>query len=79
MLILTRKLGQSIIINDNVKITVTEISGKQVKLGIDAPTSVPVHRWEVYQRIQEENRKAADAKPNKLKDLSSFIISRGRK
>lgn len=54
MLILSRLIGNSIIIKDNIKITVLGINGKQVKLGIEAPTSVSVHRSEVYQRIQTE-------------------------
>lgn len=59
MLILTRKLGESINIGDNIKVTVLGIYGKQVRLGIDAPLKVVVHREEVYVRIQNENRKAA--------------------
>jgi carbon storage regulator len=59
LLILTRKLGESINIGDNIKVTVLGIYGKQVRLGIDAPLKVVVHREEVYVRIQNENRKAA--------------------
>jgi carbon storage regulator len=58
MLVLTRKLGQSIIIGDDVKVTVLEIKGSQVKLGVEAPQSITVHREEIYRRIQEENRRA---------------------
>ena len=51
MLILTRRVGESLMIGDDIKLTVLEITGAQVRLGIDAPTSVPVHRREVYERI----------------------------
>ncbi|HMI30381.1 MAG TPA: carbon storage regulator CsrA [Candidatus Limnocylindrales bacterium] len=61
MLLLTRKLGENIRIGDDVKITIVEVKGNHVKLGIDAPPSVKVHREEIYERIQEENRKAAQA------------------
>ena len=59
MLVLTRKLGENIRIGDNVKITVLEVRSGQVKLGIEAPAEVKVHREEIYARIQEENRRAA--------------------
>lgn len=59
MLVLTRKVDESIIIGDDIKITVVDVRGDQVKIGIDAPRSVSVHREEVYQEIQEENRRAA--------------------
>lgn len=59
MLILTRKLGESITIGNNIKVTVIEMQGKQVKLGIDAPKELSVYREEIYLKIQEENRKAA--------------------
>jgi len=58
MLVLTRKLGENIRIGDSVKITVLEVRSGQVKLGIEAPPEVKVHREEIYARIQEENRKA---------------------
>ena len=57
MLLLTRKLGENIRIGDDVKITIVEVKGNHVKLGIDAPPSVKVHREEIYERIQEENRR----------------------
>jgi carbon storage regulator len=58
MLVLTRKLGENIRIGDSIKITVLEVRSGQVKLGIDAPPEVKVHREEIYARIQEENRRA---------------------
>lgn len=61
MLVLTRKAGESITIGDEVKVTVMEVKGKQVRLGIEAPPHCVVHREEVYRRIQAENRQAAQA------------------
>ncbi len=63
MLVLSRRLGETLIIGDDVKITVLGISGNQVRLGIAAPKDVSVHREEVYRRIQEEigHVPAADA------------------
>jgi carbon storage regulator len=59
MLVLTRKLGESIRIGDEIKITVVELDGRFAKIGIEAPKSVIVHREEVYARIQAENKAAA--------------------
>jgi carbon storage regulator len=61
VLILTRKLGESITIGDNIKVTVLGIYGRQVRLGIEAPLKVVVHREEIYVKIQNENRKASEA------------------
>ena len=58
MLALSRKKNEAIVINNNVEITVLEIKGDQVKLGISAPKEVPVYRKEVYVQIQEANREA---------------------
>ncbi|MGK0500181.1 MAG: carbon storage regulator [Oceanicoccus sp.] len=54
MLILTRRIGETIVIGDEVKLTVLEVKGNQVRIGIQAPRDVEVHREEIYQRIQEE-------------------------
>lgn len=61
MLVLTRKKDQTIIVNDNIEITVLDIQGDQVRIGINAPRSVSIHRKEVFLEIQEENKKAAEA------------------
>ena len=58
MLALSRKQGESIVIGNNIEITVLEAKGDQVKNGISAPKSVPVYRKEIYAQIQEENREA---------------------
>ncbi len=56
MLILTRKLGESIIIEDNIKITVVDINRQQIKLGIDAPKHITINREEVAKKVKEENK-----------------------
>lgn len=61
MLALARKINQSIMIGNDVEITLLEIKGDQVKLGITAPKSVPVYRKEIYAQIQEENKSAGQA------------------
>lgn len=58
MLALTRKKGESLIINNNIEVTVLEIRGDQIKLGISAPKDVSIYRQEVYIQIQEENKAA---------------------
>lgn len=73
MLILTRKSGESITIGDDIKIQVIEIKGKQVRLGIDAPRHYVIHREEVYIRIQEENKLAAEKAPISLKNIKDFL------
>jgi len=59
MLILTRKQGESVAIGDEIQVTVVEIQGKQVKLGVKAPREVAVHRQEIYEKIQQENIRAS--------------------
>ncbi len=60
MLALSRKKGEAIIVNNNVEITVLEVKGDQVKIGITAPKDVPVYRKEVYMQIQEANKEAVN-------------------
>lgn len=58
MLALARKINQSIMIGNDIEVTLLEIKGDQIKLGISAPKSVPIYRKEIYLQIQEENKKA---------------------
>ena len=58
MLALTRKKGEALVINNNIEITILEIRGDQIKIGITAPKDVPIYRLEVYIQIQEENKAA---------------------
>ena len=60
MLALTRKKGESLVVNNNIEITVLEIRGDQVKIGIQAPKEVPIYRKEVYLQIQKENEEAVE-------------------
>lgn len=70
MLALTRKKNEAIVINNNVEITVLEIKGDQVKLGIAAPKEVPIYRKEIYLQIQEANKAAMEAVDvNAIKNL----------
>jgi carbon storage regulator len=66
MLVLTRKTGESIQIGDNIEIKVVSIQGDQIKLGIDAPKHIDIHRKEVYLSIQEQNTEASKGIQNLL-------------
>lgn len=69
MLILTRKLGESITIGDDIKITLLDIKGKYIRIGIEAPRDVAVHRQEVYQLIQEQNIEASQHEDQKAQEI----------
>ena len=70
MLALTRKKGEALMINNNVEITILEVRGDQVKIGISAPKDVPIYRKEVYLQIQEENKASFSPEGlDALKDL----------
>lgn len=73
MLVLTRKLEESIIIGEEIKITVLEIKGCQVKIGIEAPPETIVHREEIFERIKDENILAASLTPNNFNVLSRLL------
>ncbi len=69
MLVLSRHRDESIMIGDDVVVTIVDIRGDKVRLGIDAPTSIPVHRQEVYEAIKRENQKAAQINADAAKNL----------
>ena len=69
MLVLSRHRDESIMIGDDVVVTIVDIRGDKVRLGIEAPTSIPVHRQEVYEAIQRENQQAAKINSDAAKDL----------
>ena len=73
MLVLTRKVGESIVIGADVRVTVLEMQGRQIRLGIEAPSDIPVHRGEVYERIKDENQEAATAGHSGLKALAKVF------
>ena len=73
MLILTRKLGEQITIGDDIIITLLEIKGAQVKLGVEAPKSISIHRQEIYERIREENLGSSDIGESDLSKAASFF------
>ena len=69
MLVLSRQRDESIVIGDNVVVTIVDIRGDKVRLGIEAPSEIPVHRREVYEAIQRENRQAAQLEPKDTQGL----------
>lgn len=74
MLVLSRKLEESIMIGDNIEIKVIAVHGETVKLGISAPRDIPVHRKEVYEEIEKENIRAASmGRPMEKIDLTKLI------
>jgi carbon storage regulator len=73
MLVLTRKLGESIAIDDHIKIVVVQIKGKQVRLGIEAPKETKIHREEVYLAIQEQNKAASTTSSDNTKKVANLI------
>lgn len=73
MLVLTRKLGESIAIDDNIKIVVVQIKGRQVRLGIEAPKETKIHREEIYAAIQEQNKLASESKPQPVKKVAKVF------
>ena len=71
MLALTRKKGDALVINNNIEITILDVRGDQVKIGISAPKDVPIYRKEVYLQIQEENK--ASFSPEGLDALKDLL------
>jgi carbon storage regulator len=79
MLVLTRKTGEGIIIGDDIKITVVELKGGGVRIGIDAPRDMKIHRQEVFDRIKQENKEAAQWDIADLSELRSMLNAGGKK
>ena len=73
MLILTRKLNESIMIGDQIEISIVDIRGDQVKLGIKAPKNIKVYRQEVYRAIQQENIEAVKSRPESVFPLENLL------
>jgi carbon storage regulator len=78
LLILTRKVGESITIGDgSVTVSVMDIKGRQVRLGIEAPADMPIHRMEIFLKIKEANEQATTAQANDLDALSGLLKGKG--
>ena len=75
MLVLTRKAGERITILDNIEISVLEVKGDVVKIGVKAPSVVPVYRTELLESVRSQNLKAAGIEPETLADLNSAVIT----
>lgn len=73
MLVLTRKAGESLILSHGIKITIIDVKGRQVRIGIDAPPDVVVHREELWERISAENRTAAALSPLTLTSVKELL------
>lgn len=77
MLVLTRKLGESIRIGDNIVVKVVELDNRHAKIGIEAPRDIAVNRQEIYERIQKENKEASGSKEQSVKDIASALRQKG--
>ncbi|MCM3403695.1 carbon storage regulator CsrA [Cytobacillus oceanisediminis] len=73
MLVLTRRLKESIMVGDDIEISILSIEGDQVKLGISAPKNVDIHRKEIYLSIQQENSSATQTDASAIESLSNFF------
>jgi len=73
MLALSRKKNEALVINNNIEITILEIKGEQVKIGINAPKEVPVYRKEVYLQIQESNKAAMENTEDVMESLKNLF------
>ena len=71
MLVLSRQRDESIMIGDNIVVTIVDIRGDKVRLGINAPTEIPVHRQEIYEAIQRENLRASRVDPKDTRGLNA--------
>lgn len=78
MLVLTRKLNQSIMIGENVEVKVIDIKGDQVKIGIVAPRSISVYRKEIYEEIQKQNKAATVINHSAVQSLEGIVKKKGK-
>lgn len=78
MLVLTRKKGQAIIIGHDIEISIIDVQGDQVRIGINAPKSVSIHRKEIYEEIRNENRSAAAVKGLDINELNKTFENKGK-
>jgi carbon storage regulator len=77
MLILTRKLGERITIGDDISVTLLEIKGSQVRLGIEAPKGIGIYRQEIYERIRQQNLRASEVTASDLSEVDSLLRTSG--
>lgn len=73
MLVLTRKPNEAIMIGDDIEITILSVEGEQIKLGINAPKNVEIHRKEIYLSIQQENSEAVKTESNLLENINEYF------
>ena len=73
MLVLTRRLGETIVIGDDIVIKIVDIHGKQIRIGIDAPAEVSVYRGEIYDRIMLENKAAVETTVGDVKSMTDGL------
>ena len=73
MLVLTRKVGESIIIDDQIKVQVVQIKKKQVRIGVEASRDTKIHREEIYRAIQEQNQQAAQTQVEEVKQVTDLL------
>lgn len=78
MLILSRNKGQKIMINDNIVLSVIEVNGDQVRIGIEAPANVTIYRDEIYEAIKQQNRNAVDFNED-IQNILQTVIPRKKK
>jgi carbon storage regulator len=78
MLILTRKCGESLFVGDDVKITLVEVKGGQVRIGIDAPKGIKILREEILRQILEENRTALESNGELLNNISNSFVGKSK-
>jgi carbon storage regulator len=78
MLVLTRKVGESIRIGEDIEIVITAVEQNKVRIGVRSPRNVPVYREEVYRKIQESNREAASVNTGDIDEVMSLFWKEGR-